>query len=51
MATGKVSTFRTIYKGYITCLRAQGCVLCRGCYCYMPPEHACAAVEPLRRAA
>ena len=33
--------FRTIYTAFIAGLKAQGCMLCRTCYCYMPPEHQC----------
>ena len=33
--------FRGIYQAFIAGLKAQGCVLCRACYCYMPPEHQC----------
>lgn len=53
MARVKVSTFGTLYKGYIARLKSLGCVLCPGCYCYMPSDHACArtAVEPLGKAA
>lgn len=30
------------YHALLKSLRERGCVLCRGCYCYMPADHGCA---------
>ena len=50
MATAKVASFGTLYKGYIARLKALGCTFCPTCYCYVThAPNSCASA--LRKAA